>query len=164
MAAFSICVRLSLIFKKRGGGGLQIQKKTGRVKRETRRGWCNEVIILLLSTVGKLSLALIDVSGRVIWHFHAVAGTQLEMSDCGLPPPLPSLSTFGALSLMWPRVHVRVHIRFFLCPVSKVTADYSGTHHHTKPNIPCVPKSLLVFFFLVSWQPVLCLICLLFVF
>lgn len=71
------------------------------------KGWCNEVIILLLSAVRKLFLTLIDVSGRIIWHFRTVAWTQLEMSDCQIyPPPKPSLSTAGALSLMPLSEHV----------------------------------------------------------
>ncbi len=81
------------VWKKKKGNG-----QCGESARH--KGWCNEVIILLLSTVRKLSQTLIDVSGRIIWHFHTVARTQLEMSDCPAPPLLPSLSTLGALRLM----------------------------------------------------------------
>lgn len=82
------------------------RRKMVVLERARHKGWCNEVLIILLFTVMKPFLTLIDVSDPIIWHFHTAAGTQLKMSDCPMPPPLPSLSTFGELSLMWLGEHV----------------------------------------------------------
>lgn len=128
--------------KKKGNGSYR--------ESQTQKGWCNEVIILLLSTVRKLFLTLIDASGRIIWHFHTGAGTRLEMSDCPTSPPLPSLSTSGVLSLMWLGEHVYVctypWVCTLLCPVSKVTAEWKVRYpHHRKSCIFSVLRFRLFF-------------------
>lgn len=65
-----------------------------------------------------------DVSAWIIWHFHTVAGTQLEMSACPRPllwPLFPLIVHF--LLCDWVRMHICASVTL-LCPVSKVTAEY----------------------------------------